>query len=201
MQSSFYQKVGKRVFDICVSSVALLLLSPLFLLISIMIKIDSKGRVFFIQKRVGKDFREFDLYKFRTMRDEKGLEITAKDDPRITKIGRFLRKTKIDELPQLLNVLKGDMSLVGPRPEVKKYVEIKKDEYQKILTVKPGITDLAAIEFSNEEEILANFADKEKAYINEILPKKIELYLKYIENITFKNDLSIMIKTIQKVFL
>ena len=201
MQSNFYQKVAKRVFDICVSSVALVLLTPLFLLISIMIKVGSKGRVFFIQKRVGKDFREFDLYKFRTMRDEEGLEITAKDDPRITKIGRFLRKTKIDELPQLLNVLKGDMSLVGPRPEVKKYVEIKKDEYQKILTVKPGITDLAAIEFSNEEEILANFADREKAYINEILPKKIELYLKYIENITFKNDISIMIKTIQKVFL
>lgn len=201
MQSSFYQKVGKRVFDICVSSVVLVLLTPLFLIISIMIKVGSKGRVFFIQKRVGKDFREFDLYKFRTMRDEEGLEITAKDDPRITKIGRFLRKTKIDELPQLLNVLKGDMSLVGPRPEVKKYVEIKKDEYQKILTVKPGITDLAAIEFSNEEEILANFADREKAYINEILPKKIELYLKYIENITFKNDISIMIKTIQKVFL
>lgn len=192
-----YKTFGKRVFDIVASFVGLVLLSPLFLVIAVLIKLTSKGEVFYIQKRVGKDFKEFDLYKFRSMIKAKGLQITSKDDPRITKIGRFIRKTKIDELPQLFNVLKGDMSLVGPRPEVKKYVEIKKEEYKKILSVKPGITDNAAIEFRDEEDILAKFDDKEKAYIEEILPTKIEFYKNYIDNISLINDIKIILKTLK----
>ncbi len=162
-----------------------------------MVKLTSKGNIFYIQKRVGKDFKEFYLYKFRSMRDEKGLKITSKDDPRITKIGKFIRKTKIDELPQLLNVLKGDMSLVGSRPEVKKYVDIKKADYKKILSIRPGITDNATIKFRNEEEILSKYSDKEKAYIEKILPNKIVLYYKYLDNITFKNDITIILKTLK----
>ena len=185
MQSSFYKKKGKRVFDIVLSLCGLLLLSPLFIIVAVLIKVTSKGDIFYIQKRVGQGFKEFDLYKFRSMKNEKGLQITSKDDPRITKVGRFIRKTKIDELPQLLNVLKGDMSLVGPRPEVKKYVDLFQEDYKKILSIKPGITDLAAIEYRNEEEVLSSYRDKEKAYIKTILPTKIELYYQYIKNISF----------------
>ena len=194
-----YKTYGKRVFDIVASFVGLVLLSPLFVVVALLIKVTSKGSIFYIQKRVGQNFKEFNLYKFRSMKDAKGLQITSKDDPRITKIGRFIRKTKIDELPQLLNVLKGDMSLVGPRPEVKKYVDIKEDKYKKILSIKPGITDNAAIEFIDEEEILAKYEDKEKAYIEQILPKKIELYNQYIDNISMKNDIKLILKTIKVI--
>ena len=199
MQSSFYKKKGKRVFDIVLSLCGLLLLSPLFIITAVLIKVTSKGDIFYIQKRVGQGFKEFDLYKFRSMKNEKGLQITSKDDPRITKVGKFIRKTKIDELPQLLNVLKGDMSLVGPRPEVKKYVELFQEDYKKILSIKPGITDLAAIEYRNEEEILSSYHDKERAYIETILPTKIELYYKYIKNISFFNDIIIILKTLKVI--
>ena len=197
-----YKKFGKRVFDLIASIFGLIILAPLFLIVALLIKIGSKGPIFFVQKRVGKDFKEFNLYKFRSMvadAPKKGLQITSTDDPRITKIGRILRKTKLDELPQLINVIKGDMSLVGPRPEVKKYVDLKKDEYKKVLSVHPGITDLAAIEFVNEEEILSKFDDKEKAYIEKILPQKIALYNKYIDNISFLEDIRIILKTLKVI--
>ena len=197
-----YRAFGKRVFDLLSSILGLIILSPLFVFISIWIKLSSKGGVFFVQKRVGKNFKEFNLYKFRSMvvdAPKKGLQITSGDDPRITKVGRFIRKTKIDELPQLINVIRGEMSLVGPRPEVEKYVNIKRDEYKKVLSVHPGITDLAAIEFRDEEKMLENFEDKEKAYINEILPQKIALYYKYIDNITFMNDIKIILKTLKVI--
>ena len=193
-----YKKYGKRIFDVIASAFGLILLSPVFLGIAIIIKLTSKGPVFYIQERMGENFKEFNLYKFRSMvvdADKKGLQITSGDDPRITKIGKFIRKTKLDELPQLINVLKGDMSLVGPRPEVKKYVMLKKEDYEKVLSVKPGITDLAAIEFRDEEKILEKYNDKEKAYIEIILPKKIELYKKYIDNISFKNDINCLLYT------
>ena len=194
-----YKKYGKRVFDIVLSLIGLVVLSPLFIAVAIVIKATSKGSIFYVQKRVGENFEEFNLYKFRSMREGKGLQITSKDDPRITKIGKVIRKTKIDELPQLLNVLKGDMSLVGPRPEVRKYVDIKEKEYKKILSIKPGITDNAAIEFRDEEEILSKYKDKERAYIEEILPKKIELYNKYIDNISLQNDIKLILKTIKVI--
>ncbi len=195
-----YKKFGKRVFDIIASSFGLIVLSPLFVVIAFLVKFGSKGPIFFVQKRVGKNFKEFNLYKFRSMvidAPKKGPLVTSGDDPRITKVGRFLRKTKLDELPQLFNVLKGDMSLVGPRPEVKKYVDLKKEEYKKVLLIPPGITDLAAIEFRDEEEILKQFKDKEKAYIEKILPKKIALYYKYIDTISFSNDIKIILKTLK----
>ncbi len=194
-----YKKYGKRVFDIVLSLIGLVVLSPLFIAVAIAIKATSKGSIFYVQKRVGENFEEFNLYKFRSMREGKGLQITSKDDPRITKIGKVIRKIKIDELPQLLNVLKGDMSLVGPRPEVKRYVDIKEKEYKKILSIKPGITDNAAIEFRDEEEILSKYKDKERAYIEEILPKKIELYNKYIDNISLQNDIKLILKTIKVI--
>lgn len=197
-----YKTFGKRAFDLLFSASGLILLSPLFVIISIWIKVTSKGSIFFVQKRVGKGFKEFNLYKFRSMvvnAPKKGLQITSGDDPRITNVGRFIRRTKIDELPQLINVIKGDMSLVGPRPEVKKYVDVKRDEYKKVLSVQPGITDLAAIEFRDEEKMLQSLDDKEKAYINEILPQKIALYYKYIDNITFKNDIRIILQTLKVI--
>ena len=197
-----YKKFGKRVFDLIASIFGIIFFLPVFIIVPILIKIGSKGPVFFVQKRVGRDFKEFNLYKFRSMiadAPKKGLQITSTDDPRITKIGRVLRKTKLDELPQLINVIKGDMSLVGPRPEVNKYVDLKKDEYKKVLSVRPGITDLAAIEFVNEEEILSKFDDKEKAYIEKILPQKIALYNKYIDSISFLEDIRIILKTLKVI--
>ena len=193
-----YKRFGKRVFDLIASAIGLILLAPLFIIVSIWIKLNSKGPIFYTQRRVGQNFREFNLYKFRSMvvdADKKGPLVTSGDDPRITKVGKILRRTKIDELPQLLNVFKGDMSLVGPRPEVKKYVEAKKDEYKEILKVKPGITDNAAIVFRDEEALMEQFEDKDKGYIQEVLPKKIDLYLKYIKNISFLEDLKIIFNT------
>ena len=197
-----YRMFGKRVFDLLSSIGGLIILSPLFIFISIWIKLSSKGTVFFIQKRVGKNFKEFNLYKFRSMvadAPKKGLQITSGDDPRITNVGKFIRRTKIDELPQLINVIKGDMSLVGPRPEVKKYVDAKRDEYKKVLSVQPGITDLAAIEFRDEEKILKGVENKEKVYIDKILPQKIELYYEYINNINFVSDIKIILKTLKVI--
>ena len=197
-----YEKFGKRLFDIVASGVGLIVLFPVMLVIGVIIKITSPGPVFFVQKRVGKNFKEFNLYKFRSMvvnADKIGPSVTKGNDKRITRIGRFLRKTKLDELPQLWNVLKGDMSLVGPRPEVMKYVKERKKEYEKVLSVRPGITDYAAIEFRDEEEILNKYPDTEKAYIEIILPKKIELYYKYINNINFIDDIKIILKTLKVI--
>ena len=197
-----YTAFGKRIFDIFAVLIGGTLLLPIVIPIAFWIKLSSKGPLFYIQKRVGKDFKEFNLYKFRSMvinADEIGPSVTSGDDPRITKVGRIIRKTKIDELPQLLNVLKGDMSLVGPRPEVMKFVKLKENEYKKILSIKPGITDNAAIEFRDEETIMEQYEEKEKAYIDIILPKKIKLYNQYIDNISLKNDINLILKTLKVI--
>jgi lipopolysaccharide/colanic/teichoic acid biosynthesis glycosyltransferase len=190
---------GKRAFDFTTALLGLMFLFPLFFLVALLVKFTSKGEVFYIQSRVGEGFTLFNLYKFRSMREEEGLSITSKGDPRITSVGKFIRKTKIDELPQLLNVLKGDMSLVGPRPEVEKYVYVQEEAYRKILQVKPGITDLAAIKFRDEEGILAQYEEKEKAYIEVVQPQKIALYYEYMRTISFKKDIKIILQTLKVI--
>lgn len=197
-----YKNFGKRIFDIVATLIGGILLLPLIVIIIVWIKTTSKGPLFYVQKRVGLNFKEFNLYKFRSMvvnADKVGPSVTSGDDPRITKIGKILRKTKIDELPQLINVLKGDMSLVGPRPEVMKFVKQKKEEYKKILTIKPGITDNAAIEYRDEETIMEQYENKEKAYIEIVLPEKIKLYNQYISNISFIGDLKLILKTVKVI--
>ena len=197
-----YRLYLKRVFDFIAAFIGLLLLSPILLVIALWIKFSSKGPLFYTQKRVGKDFKEFDIYKFRSMvvnADKIGPSVTSGDDSRITEVGKFIRKTKIDELPQLFNVLKGDMSLVGPRPEVMQFVAKKRDEYKKVLSVRPGITDNAAIEFRDEETIMNAYEDKEKAYLDIILPKKIKLYYNYIDNISFTNDIKLLLHTLKVI--
>ena len=174
-----------RLCDIVFSAIGLLLLSPLFLLVYILIRCESKGGGFYCQQRVGRDGRMFGLYKFRSMRtgsDKKGLITVGGHDSRITRMGYFIRKYKIDELPQLWNVLKGDMSLVGPRPEVKKYVDLYTEEQRRVLSVRPGITDYASIEYVDENEILGNAEDPDRVYVEEIMPAKIKLNMRYIEN-------------------
>lgn len=202
MLNNFYKKIGKRVFDIIFALLSIVFLSPIFLLIAILIKLDSKGGVFYLQNRVGKDFIPFKLIKFRTMiidADKIGPLVTKDRDPRITKVGRFLRKTKLDELPQFLNVIKGDMSIVGPRPEVEKYVILRKEDYESILSIKPGITDYATILFRNEEDILAKYDNIDDGYLKEVLPKKIELYKKYLSEISFFVDIKIILMTFLKI--
>ena len=192
----------KRLFDILFSLFLLILLSPFFLIISLLIIIDNYGKVFFLQKRVGKNNIDFNLYKFRTMytdSEKKGLLTVGEDDLRITKAGKFLRKYKLDELPQLLNVLRGSMSIVGPRPEVRKYVDLYNQQQMKVLNIKPGITDYASIEYSNENEILAMSTDPEKTYIEEIMPRKLEINIEYVKNHSLINDLKIILKTIGKI--
>ncbi len=193
----------KRLFDFVFSLFALLILSPFLLMISLIIVIDDFGKVFFLQKRVGKHNKDFYLIKFRTMypgSDKKGLLTVGKKDERITRIGRILRKYKLDELPQFINVLIGSMSLVGPRPEVRKYVDLYNENQIKVLTVKPGITDYASILYKNENEILAKSDDPEKTYIEEIMPHKLALNLEYIENVSFRKDIKIIAKTLFEIF-
>ena len=197
-----YRRWGKRVFDIVVSLMALTILLPFLFLISIWIKVSSKGAIFYEQERVGESFKPFMLYKFRSMvvgADKIGPGVTSGDDPRITKIGKILRRTKIDELPQLLNVLKGEMSLVGPRPELMKFVESQKEAYKKVLSIKPGITDNASIAYRDEEKIMKQYEDKERAYIEEVLPQKIKLYNEYIDNISFISDCKLILQTLKVV--
>lgn len=171
------------------------------IIIAILIKLDSKGPIFFKQVRVTKNGREFKIFKYRTMKvgSDKYSQITVGKDSRITKIGDFLRKYKLDEIPQLINVLIGDMSLVGPRPEVPKYVALYTKEQREILKVRAGITDYASIEFSNEKDILANETDPEKAYIEKIMPRKIELNKKYLSEISVMTDIKIILLTIKKI--
>lgn len=192
--------MAKRLFDLFWSILGLIVLSPLFLAVALWIKLDSPGPVFFRQVRVGRFEKRFRIYKFRTMvadAEKKGLPLTAGKDPRITRSGEFLRKTKIDELPQLINVVKGEMSLVGPRPEVPKYVEYYPDEAKKIVfSLRPGITDYAAILFRNENEMLEGAADPEGTYLKRILPEKIELYLRYARERTLWLDFQLIIGTI-----
>ena len=189
----------KRTFDISLSLFGLLLLFPFFFIVALLLKITSVGPVFYNQKRVGKDFNVFKIHKFRTMivdADQKGLKITVGDhDPRITSIGRFLRKYKLDELPQLFNVLKGEMSIVGPRPEVEKYVKLYNDKQKRVLSIRPGITDLASIKYRDESEIIRTFDDPETGYIQEIMPKKLTLNLEYIKSQSIFLDIKIIFKT------
>lgn len=191
----------KRFFDFTLSLFGLILLSPIFIFVGLAISFTSKGGIFYKQQRVGKGNKDFTLYKFRSMivgADSKGLLSVGKDgkDPRVTKIGYFIRKYKIDELPQLLNVLMGDMSLVGPRPEVRKYVDLYSEEQKQILNVLPGITDISSITYRNENDLLAQSNDPEQFYINEIMPEKISLSLNYIKTRTLFKDFKIILKTI-----
>lgn len=192
----------KRLFDIFFSSIGLIIIFPFFIIIALLIVIDSPGGIFYKQIRVGKGNTDFYLFKFRSMRtdsDKKGLLTVGGRDSRITRMGYFIRKYKIDELPQLINVLLGDMSLVGPRPEVRKYVEMYTVEQKKVLSVKPGITDYASIEYSNENELLGKAEDPEAVYIHEIMPAKLKLNLKYIAEQGLATDFKIIFRTIRKI--
>lgn len=195
--------VIKRLFDIVFSFIGLLLLLPLLMLVAILIKIDSRGPVFFKQQRIGRSFVPFAIYKFRTMKTDaagNGLQITVGGDKRITRIGKILRKSKIDELPQLINVLIGDMSIVGPRPEMPKYVEFYKDDYEYILSKRPGITDIASITFRDEENVLKDKDDPEWYYKFILLPRKIELAQEYIKQADIFLDLKLIFMTFYRLF-
>ncbi|MBU2938629.1 sugar transferase [Lacinutrix sp. C3R15] len=188
----------KRVFDIFFSLLGLIILFPILLIIAILIKLESKGSIFYRQTRVGIKNQDFKIFKFRTMfvgSDKKGLLTLGDNDARVTKVGYFLRKYKLDEIPQLINVLQGSMSFVGPRPEVRKYVNFYSQEDFQILQVKPGITDYASIAFRNEAELLKDTANPEKLYIEDIMPKKIALNKKYIANPSVYIDIKIILKT------
>ena len=188
----------KRLFDIVASACGLILLSPLFFIVSVWIKLDSIGPVFYRQVRVGRYNKDFKIFKFRTMRvgaDKGSLVTIGGRDPRVTRIGYYLRKFKIDELPQLINVFIGDMSLVGPRPEVRHYVDYWTPEQLHVLDVRPGITDPASIKFRNENELMESAEDPESFYINVIMQEKLELYLEYVQNASFWYDVKLIFKT------
>jgi len=194
----------KRSLDLFVSCPGLLLLLPLFGVIGALIKLDSRGPVFFRQERIGQGLRQFTIYKFRTMSADaplKGGLLTVPEDLRITRLGRILRKSKLDELPQLFNVLRGDMSLVGPRPEVSRYVELFRHEYQEILRVRPGMTDLASLKYREESDFLRLAIDPEHEYVTRILPDKIALAREYIRRSSFLFDTSLIFKTVLRVFV
>ena len=196
------QLILKRAMDVVISGGALLVLWPVLLLVALLIKIDDPGPVFYRQVRVGKDGKEFRIFKFRTMvvdADKKGLAITVGRDNRITRMGRFLRKTKLDELAQLLNVFIGDMSFVGPRPEVPKYVDMYTPYQRQVLLVRPGITDYASIAYRNENDMLAGAEDPERMYIDVIMPDKIELNMKYLSEISPLADIRLIFGTIAAV--
>ena len=194
----------KRIIDIFASAFMLILLFPFGLVIALLIACDSRGGVLYRQSRVGRYNRDFTLYKFRTMRtdaDRLGLLTVGARDPRVTRVGYYLRKYKIDELPQLLNILSGDMSFVGPRPEVRKYVNLYNNEQKKVLSVRPGLTDYASIAYINENEILEKADDKEQTYINEIMPEKIKLNMKFIQNPSLYQYFKIIFLTIKSIFI
>jgi len=195
--------IQKRLFDLFFALLGVLLLAPFFVLISIWIKLDSPGPVFFRQERVGRKGKVFNIFKFRTMcldAESKGRQITVGADPRITKSGFLLRKTKLDELPQLLNVISGEMSLVGPRPEVPRYVALyPEDIRERVLSVQPGITDYASIEYKDENSILGNAVDPDRAYIEEVMPVKLKYYLSYVEERSLWVDFIIILRTLQAI--
>lgn len=191
-----------RFFDIVFSFLGLVLLSPLFLVLSVAIPLESRGGVFYHQVRVGKGGRDFRLHKFRSMRagsDRKGLLTVGGRDSRITKVGFLIRKYKMDELPQLFNVLKGEMSMVGPRPEVRKYVDFYTPEQYRVLSVPPGITDYASIRYMDENDILARASDPDKAYVEEVMPDKIRYNMIYIENRTLRTYFRIIFLTLARI--
>ena len=194
--------LAKRLFDIISSLIGLGLFSPFFILICVLILVTSKGGIFYSQIRVGKGQKDFKLLKFRTMKpgsDKAGQITVGTNDLRITRVGIFLRKFKFDEIPQLINVIKGEMSIVGPRPEVPKYVNLYSEEQLKILTVRPGLTDLASIEFINENELLGKAKNPEKEYVEVIMPKKLALNIQYIDTQSFLGDIKLIFKTFGKI--
>lgn len=195
-------KYIKRLADIFSSLIVLIIFSPFFLIIAFLIVIDSRGGVFYKQLRVGKNGKEFYLFKFRSMKSgaDKTGQLTIGNDARVTKIGKFIRKTKLDEIPQLINIIKGDMSVVGPRPEVPKYVAMYSPEQKKVLTIRPGLTDYASLEYFDEQKILGQSSDPENAYITEVMPKKIAMSLNYIQNSSFLVDLKLILQTIARIF-
>lgn len=189
----------KRLFDIVCSFFGLVILSPLFIFLSLWVGLSSRGGVFYKQRRVGLNGRDFTLYKFRSMAvgsDKKGLLTVGGKDSRVTKAGYFIRKYKLDELPQLFNVLKGDMSFVGPRPEVRKYVDMYSEEQKRVLSVRPGITDIASMKYRNENDILAKAENPEQYYIDVIMPDKLALNLEYIDTRNFFRDIKLIFRTI-----
>src|SRR6266481_4111096 len=189
----------KRIFDIVVSLVGLILLLPLLVFVAVLIKLDSRGPVFFRQQRIGMAFRPFQILKFRTMIDNaqrRGGLITFAGDTRITRVGGILRKTKIDELPQLINVLRGDMTFVGPRPEVPEFVELFRQDYEEILTVRPGMTDLASLKYRDEAAVLGCSNNPQEEYLRHVLPDKINLNKEYIRRSSFFFDLTLILKTL-----
>ena len=192
----------KRLFDFSASLLGILLLSPVLIMLWLIVVLDSPGGGFYRQIRVGKDGADFGLWKFRSMRtgaDKKGLLTVGGRDPRVTRAGYFLRKYKLDELPQLFNVVSGEMSLVGPRPEVRRYVDLYSPAQREVLSVRPGITDYASIEYSRENDLLAASPDPEKTYIEEIMPAKLELNHKYIREQGLLTDLKIIFRTFVKI--
>ncbi len=195
--------MAKRLFDLFFSSIGLIISSPLLLVITLLLKLDSQGSVFFRQIRIGKTLTPFTIYKFRTMVDaprQETVRLATVQDYRITRLGRFLRKTKIDELPQLINVVIGQMSLVGPRPELLKYVEKwPEDAKKQILSIRPGIADYASFCYGNEEEVLAREEDPEYAYVNKVMPHKLRLYLRYLREQNLWLDLRIILATLGKL--
>lgn len=192
----------KRFFDLFFSFFGLMIFSPILLIIGILIACTSTGGVFYRQVRVGKGNMDFKIYKFRTMKvnsDKLGLLTVGGRDPRITRIGYYLRKYKLDELPQLINVLLGDMSFVGPRPEVRKYVNLYSEEQREVLKVRPGITDLASIEYRGENDILSKQSEPNKYYIEVIMPHKLKINLEYLENRSLKKDIGVILKTFKAI--
>lgn len=192
----------KRAFDILASGLGLLVLSPLFAILAIWIKCDSKGPVFYRQVRVGKNNKDFRLFKFRSMRpdsDKLGLITVGGRDPRVTRSGYYIRKYKLDEFPQLINVFMGEMSLVGPRPEVRKYVNLYTPEQMRILEVRPGITSLASIRYRNENEILASAKDPDNAYINQVMPDKLAIDLEYVGKTNLWTDIKLIFSTFKAI--
>jgi lipopolysaccharide/colanic/teichoic acid biosynthesis glycosyltransferase len=195
-------KLEKRLFDIVASAIGLLVLWPVFLVIAALIKLEDAGPVFYRQERIGYKGRPFKIWKFRSMvinADKLGIPLTVGRDPRITRVGYWLRKFKLDELPQLLNVLLGEMSLVGPRPEVPQYVALYTPEQRKVLDLVPGITDPASIKFANEAELLAEASDPEKFYIEHIMPTKIRLNMEYASHATLWSDILVILKTLVRI--
>lgn len=193
----------KRLFDIVSSGLGLIVLSPLFAILAVWIKTDSRGPVFYRQIRVGRDNKDFRLYKFRSMRpdsDKFGLITVGGRDPRVTRSGYYIRKYKLDEFPQLINVFLGDMSLVGPRPEVRKYVDMYTPEQMRVLKVRPGITSLASIRYRNENDILAASEDPDRTYIEQVMPDKLAIDLEYVDHATLWNDIKLIFSTFREIF-
>ena len=192
----------KRLFDIFASGLGLLILSPLFLILAIWIKLDSKGPVFYRQVRVGRGNKDFRIFKFRSMRvgaDKQGLITVGGHDPRITRSGYFIRKYKLDEFPQLINVFIGDMSLVGPRPEVRKYVDMYTPEQMHVLDVRPGVTSLASIRYRNENELLDKAEDPDQFYIDVVMQDKLAIDLEYVEHASFWYDIKLIFQTFWEI--